>query len=90
MKRPAIPAQVRVLELGSYYHDRGIIVVAGTKTAILAWIKENYPKHKRRIAEVDTGELYFENEDEQTWLRSQRDDFCPLVLQTGKEVPKKK
>ena len=71
---------VWVLEEGQYFSDRGLVVCAAkTKAAMVRWIKAEYPKHKRKREGADSHEIYFENDDERTWLRCQRYDKCPLV-----------
>lgn len=71
---------VWLLEEGAYYSDGGVVVVAAkTKAAMLLWIKSEYPKHKRKRQGSKSHEIYFENDDERTWLRCQRWDKCPMV-----------
>lgn len=71
---------VWILEEGEYYNDRGIIVCAAkTKAAMLRWIKSEYPEHRRNTEAKRAGEIYFENDEERTWLRCERNDKCPLV-----------
>jgi hypothetical protein len=71
---------VWILEEGEYYSDRGIVVCAAkTKAAMLRWIKSEYPNHRRNTAAKTNGEIYFENDYNQTWLRCERNDKCPLV-----------
>lgn len=71
---------VWLLEEGAYCSDGGMVVVAAkTKAAILRWIKAEYPKHKRKRAGSESREIFFENDDERTWLRCQMWDKCQLV-----------
>lgn len=71
---------VWLLEEGAYYSNGGVVVVAAkTKSAMLRWIKAEYPKHKRKREGSESHEIYFENDAERTWLRCQRLDKCPLV-----------
>lgn len=70
---------VWILKEGGYFQERGLVVCAAkTKAAMLRWIKVNYPNHKR-IDIRNLGEIYFEGEESQTWLRCEDFDKCPLV-----------
>ena len=67
-------SNVWLVEEGDYYSSGSIVVVtAKTKAAMMRWVKAEYPKHKRKRG---SDEIYWENDDEQTWLRC---DKCPLV-----------
>lgn len=73
--------KILVLEEGTYYNDRGCIVAAGkSKSALVRWIKKNRPGFKRNNRDAGHGEIYFENDDERTWLRHQPwSDFAEWV-----------
>lgn len=80
LRSGAVLGDVWILEEGAYYSDRGIVVCAAkTKSAMLSWINSEYPNHRRKRAECRSGEIYFENDDERTWLRCEQGDKCPLV-----------
>ena len=70
--------RVWILEEGAYYSDRGlVVVVAKSKAGLLKWIKDNYPNHKRDRR--DKNELFFENDNSQTWLKCGDCDRCPII-----------
>lgn len=74
------PKHVWILEEGRWFNDRGVVVCASkSKAGLIRWIRENYPEHVRKSRSVGVGEIYFENEEDQTWLRCEPVDRCPLV-----------
>lgn len=70
-----------ILEQGRYYTDGGWPVVAArTKEKILEYIKENFPNHKNSTDDTRMlyKELFFENDEEKTWLKCRLDYRIPL------------
>jgi hypothetical protein len=72
--------ELRFLENGRFFADRGLVVASAfTKAGLIRWMQTNYPKAKRKRSQEGPDELYFEDVELQEWYRCERTDRCPLV-----------
>ena len=73
-----------ILESGAYFTDKGNIVLAAeTKSALLRWIKAEYPNYVRNKEGRSKDEIYFENDGERRWLRCRENEKCPLIIESN-------
>lgn len=74
-------AQLFVLYEGRYYTDSGVVIAVGrSKAALIRWVRQHRPEHKRRRSN-ESGvpkELYWENDKSHTWLKC--DHTCAFAI----------
>ena len=60
---------VWLLKEGFYWENSGeIVAIFKLKRDVIDWIRLYKPGFKRRKKQEETGELYFENDQERLWL----------------------
>ena len=69
-----------ILREGRYYNDMSYpIAVGASQAALIRWVKLNRPGHRRKRREETRHELFFENDETQTYLICNCDMPCVMA-----------